>query len=118
MYKGWKASHSRSCIDKGKWFAAKVIKENCGLDQSCNVVSLPEIPSKGWRDFPSCNIPQLFNYGHVHYYVMESIRNVNENEEEDVGLGHMTDRPLKNGRKYVNSGFVHDLMDTMTALPV
>ena len=95
-----------------------MIKENCGLDQSCNVVSLPEIPSKGRRDFPSCNIPQLFNFGHVHYYGLESIRNVNENEEEDVGLGHMTDRPLKNGRKYVNSGFVHDLMDTMTALPV
>ena len=56
--------------------------------------------------------------GHVHYYVLESIGNVNENEEEDLGLGHMTDRQLKNGRKYVHSGFVHDLMDTMTALPV
>ena len=86
-------------IDEGKWFAAKVIKENCGLDQSCNEVSLPEIPSKGRQDFPSCNIPQLFNYGHVHYYILESIRNVNENEEEDVGLGHMTDRPLKNWKK-------------------
>lgn len=97
-------------INDGKWFAAKVIKENCGLEQSCNVVSLPEIPSKGWRDFPSCNIPQLFN-GHVHYYVLESIWNVNVNGEEDKGLGHMTDTPLKNGRKYVN--YVN--MDTMTA---
>ena len=25
----------------------------------------------------------------------------------------MTDKPLKNGRKYVNSGFVNDLMDTI-----
>ena len=33
-------------------------------------------------------------------------------EIEDV-LGHMTDKPLKNGRKYVDSGFVHDIMDTV-----
>ena len=26
----------------------------------------------------------------------------------------MTDKPLKNGRKYVDSGFVHDLMDNKT----
>ena len=102
-------------IDEGKWFAAKVIKENFGLQQNSNVVSLPDIPSKGWRDFPSYNIPQLFNYGHIHYYVLESIRNVNASEDDDEGLGHMTDKPLKNGRKYVDSGFVHDLMDTVTA---
>lgn len=102
-------------IDEGKWFAAKVIKENFGLQQNSNVVSLPDIPSKGWRDFPSYNIPQLFNYGHIHYYVLESIRKVNASEDDDEGLGHMTDKPLKNGRKYVDSGFVHDLMDTVTA---
>ncbi|XP_015780592.1 PREDICTED: uncharacterized protein LOC107358507 [Acropora digitifera] len=102
-------------IDEGKWFAAKVIKENFGLQQNSNVVSLPDIPSKGWRDFPSYNIPQLFNYGHIHYYVLESIRNVNASEDDEEGLRHMTDKPLKNGRKYVDSGFVHDLMDTVTA---
>ena len=53
-------------IDEGKWFAAKIIKENFGLQQNNNVVSLLDIPSKGWRDFPSYNIPQLFNYGHIH----------------------------------------------------
>ena len=42
-------------IDDGKWFAAKVIKENFGLQQNSNVVSLPDVPSKGWRDFPSYN---------------------------------------------------------------
>ena len=48
---------------------------------------------------------------------MESIRTVvvdhNQNDEED-DQGHMTDKPLKNGRKYVDSGFVHDLMDAKT----
>ena len=50
---------------------------------------------------------------------MESIQTVvvdhNQNDEEnDQGLGQMTDKPLKNGRKYVDSGFVHDLMDSKT----
>ena len=27
----------------------------------------------------------------------------------------MTDKPMKNGRKYVDSGFVHDVMDTENA---
>ena len=33
-------------IDEGTWFAAKVMKENFGLQQNSNVVSLPDIPSK------------------------------------------------------------------------
>ena len=44
----------------------------------------------------------------------ESIQNVADHPEDiEDGLGHMTDKPLKNGRKYVNSGFVHDMMDTV-----
>ena len=27
----------------------------------------------------------------------------------------MTDKPMKNGRKYVDSGFAHDMMDTGTS---
>ena len=27
----------------------------------------------------------------------------------------MTDKPMKNGRKYVDSGFVHDMMDISTS---
>ena len=44
----------------------------------------------------------------------ESIQNVADHPEDiEDGLGHMTDKPLKNGRKYVDSGFVHDMMDTV-----
>ena len=32
-------------------------------------------------------------------------------EDGDCDLGHMTDKPLKNARKYVDFGFVHDDMD-------
>ena len=37
-----------------------------------------------------------------------------QDHEDEEGLGHMTAKPLKNGRKYVDSGFVHDMMDTKT----
>ena len=35
---------------------------------------------------------------------------------DEDGPGHMTDKIMKNGRKYVDSGFVHDMMDTGTSL--
>ena len=101
-------------IDHGKWFAAKVLQENSDVKTNSGSISIPCIPSTGWRVFPSQNIPSLFNYGHVHYYVLESIQNVADHpEDNEDGLGHMTDKPLKNGRKYVDSGFVHDMMDTV-----
>ena len=63
----------------------------------------------------------------TYYYALESIRTVqldpsldvrdediNKENEMECGLGHMTDKPLKNGRKYVDSKFVHDLMDNKT----
>ena len=67
--------------------------------------------------FPSQDIPILFNYGYIYHYALESIKTVQldpsevDQNEEDCDLGHMTDKPLKNGRKYVDTGFVHDMMD-------
>ena len=106
-------------IDEGKWFAAKVINEmnvadKSGLLQNINTY-VPKTPSSGWCPFQSQDIPSLFNYGHIYHYALESIKtiayNPAQNEEEDHGPGHMTDKPLKNARKYVDSGFVHDIMD-------
>ena len=84
-----------------------------------NICTTLDIPTSGWCSFQSKDIPSLFNYGHIHHYALESIRTVvvdhnQNNGEDDQGLGHMTDKPLKNGRKYVDSGFVHDLMDAKT----
>ena len=59
-------------IDNGKWFAAKIVKESSGIQGNCPLNSAPIIPSTGWRAFPSQNIPSLYNYGHVHYYALES----------------------------------------------
>ncbi|PFX15417.1 hypothetical protein AWC38_SpisGene20362 [Stylophora pistillata] len=87
---------------------------NSDVKTKSGSISIPCIPWTCWRVFPSQNIPLLFNYGHVHYYPLESIQNVADHpEDKEDGLGHMTDKPLKNGRKYVDSGFVHDMMDTV-----
>ena len=55
-----------SIVENG--FAAKVLQENSDVKTNSGSISLPCIPSNGWRVFPSQNIPSLFNYGHVHYY--------------------------------------------------
>ena len=99
-------------IDNGKCFATKVLKESSDLQKIGNLTSPPFIPSTGWRAFPSNNIPSLFNYGHVHYYPLESTPlNLDNTEDIEDGLGHVTDKPMKNGRKYVVSGFAHDMVD-------
>ena len=43
-------------IDGGKWFAAKVLKENeelKGRETFNEQVAVPIVPEKGWRSFPS-----------------------------------------------------------------
>ena len=110
-------------IDQGKWFAATVFKENQEVIVDKSIKSklsfVPTVPVSGWRTFQSQDIPVLFNYGHIYYYALESIKTVvtesgHQDDEDEEGLGHMTAKPLKNGRKYVDSGFVHDMMDTKT----
>ena len=56
-------------IDQGKWFAAKVIKENQEVIVDKSIESklsfIPTVPVSGWRTFQSQDIPVLFNYGHI-----------------------------------------------------
>ncbi|XP_031556776.1 uncharacterized protein LOC116293487, partial [Actinia tenebrosa] len=112
-------------IDGGRWLDIKVSKEYSKdgkiIKEPKNKV--PEIPTSGWKNFPSNDIPAQFNYGHVYLYALESLPSRSESEVVDQtsddsddeakghGLGHMTDKPFKNGRKYVDSGFVHDVTD-------
>ena len=78
----------------------KVLEENSNLKTNSGSISIPCISSTGWRVFPSQKIPSAFNYGHVHYYALESIQNVADHPEDiEDGLGHMTDKPLKKCEK-------------------
>ena len=97
-------------IDDGKWFAAKAIKANNDLKRNYKLIPVPLTPTVGWHAFLSQNIPSLFNYGYTYYYTLESIQHFSC-QDKDNGLGYMTDKPMKNGKKYVDSGFLHDMMD-------
>lgn len=104
-------------IDGGKWLAAKVLKENA-VDQKSkcerqNTADIPVAPLPAdWNNFQSKDIPPHYNYGHIYHYALESIKNIAQPDYDgDNGIDHMTDKPLKNARKYVDSGFVHDVTD-------
>ena len=61
-------------VDGGKWYEIK----RDGLSVFSNYVFEPETlsPVGGWRVFPSCDIPGMFNYGHIYYYLVESVGDI------------------------------------------
>ena len=74
-------------IDGGKWFAAKVLKENeelKGRETLNEQVAVPIVPEKGWRSFPSQDIPSLFIYGHIYHYPLESIQTVQSLKQKTI----------------------------------
>ena len=62
-----------SGIDEGKWLQAKILKENKLNRIHLKDLTVPETPKSGWKVFPSQDLPSLFNYGGVYYYVLESL---------------------------------------------
>ena len=91
-------------IDGGKWLKAKEDREH-GSNLTVHKSLVPDPPQKNWRVFPSYDIPSLFNYGHVYHYALETLLkstdNFGDEDKNDQGIGHMTDKPFKNGRKYL-----------------
>ena len=75
-------------VDQGKWFAAKVTRENEQISGKefikLNLRTVPDIPASGWRSFQSQDIPSLFNYGHIYHYVLELIQTVVVDNGQDV----------------------------------
>ena len=66
-----------------------------------------------WRQFPSRNIPSMYNYGHLYHYLVETIEsitlsdsdnnNTNENTERLMG-DTVTAKPLKKGFNLLGMG--------------
>ena len=71
-------------IDQGKWFAAKVIKENQEVIVDKSIKSklsfVPTVPVSGWRTFQSQDIPVLFNYCHICYYALRVYQDCSNRE--------------------------------------
>ncbi|XP_066935617.1 uncharacterized protein [Clytia hemisphaerica] len=113
-------------IDGGKWYEPKLQKSQEGNEStpSCSYTAnaSSELPDDdGWRDFPSRNIPANFNYGHVYFYLVESVASAVQNMEDDDTLyddenlydtcDTVTAKPLRKGRNLLRSGDVHDIHD-------
>jgi hypothetical protein len=82
-----------------------------------------QIPSDGWRLFPSRNIPPNFNYGHVYFYLVESVAsaaNIIDTSDSDDDQYNTCDtvtaKPLKKGRNLLKSGFVENVQDNFDEL--
>ena len=88
--------------------------------ETCDI----SVPQNGWQVFPSKNIPSMFNYGHVYFYLVESVVNMNlpsdarMDDDEDfvdsMNTDTVTAKPLKKGRGLLNSGFVENVQDNIT----
>ena len=66
-------------IDAGQWYEMKK-KSICPI--TANAIGM-SFPQSGWKQFPSQNIPTNFNYGHVYYYLIESIESVLNGSNND-----------------------------------
>ena len=107
-------------IDGGKWYEAKARK--------IGAADAPTKPSKddtllesSWKDFPSRNIPPMFNYGNIYYYLIESVPMVadafgnDSSSDSDYGEKEefqvATAKPSKKGSNLVKSKFLDDVQD-------
>ena len=79
------------------------------------------LSESSWKDFPSRNIPPMFNYGNIYYYLIESVPMVAEafgnDSSSDSDYGEKeefqvaTAKPLKKGSYLVKSKFLDDVQD-------
>ena len=113
-------------IDGGKWYNLKT--EDSALIENTNsktsIASLGDLPTNGWRLFPSKNLPAKFNYGHAYFYLVEpaakasNISNSSDSDEDNLyaNCDTVTAKPLKKGRNLLSSGFVENVQDNFDVI--
>ena len=57
-----------SKIDNGLCYKQKEQKNSHVIQDFIDI----SIPGNGWRDFPSRNLPQNFNYGNIYHYLVDN----------------------------------------------
>ena len=108
-------------IDGGKWYNLKT-EDSTSIENTSSktsIASLGELPTNGWRLFPSKNLPANFNYGHVCFYLVESAAkasNIPDSSDSDGdnlydNCNTVTAKPMKKGRNLLSSRFVENVQD-------
>lgn len=115
-------------IDGGKWYEQKVhanysLKASDGTTTAGNVGLIYQdlkIPQSGWKQFPSDDIPKMFNYGHIYHHIIESPQfsrtdhvqlSECDSEAEDDSLDVGTEKPMRKGMVFFKSGHVQSMMN-------
>ena len=106
-------------VDLGKWYQIKAQEQAKKLPTA----GLPSVlPVTGWKAFSVHNIPLMFNEGHVYHYLVKSIPIVAVNVAYDTGgeddtssfdLAHMTTKPMRRDKQYLQSGNFDEMFDLM-----
>lgn len=107
-------------IDDFKWYNQK--KAKC-MEQIPHL-RMPFLPLTGWGQFPSVDIPHLFNWGHAHVYLVENAPNwasamdvdfteadecdLSQDVAEDVGQTNLA----RKGLRFLTSDHILEIMDT------
>ncbi|XP_065056808.1 uncharacterized protein LOC135685019 [Rhopilema esculentum] len=107
-------------IDGGKWYEAKASKLGAA-DSPIKPSKEDTLSVSSWNDFPSRNIPPMFNYGNIYYYLIESVPMVadafgnDSSSDSDYGEKEefqvATAKPLKKGSNLLKSKFLEDVQD-------
>ncbi|XP_066922319.1 uncharacterized protein [Clytia hemisphaerica] len=115
-------------IDGGKWYNMKTsgIKADCSSfsatptvkNSAGNALFSNELPTTGWKVFPSRNIPNNFNYGHVYFSLVESVASaagIQDSSDSDGDLystcDTVTAKPFRKGRNLLKGENVVDTQD-------
>ena len=103
-------------IDSGKWYAKKLEELTDGnRDPKIGRPQRPTLtlPICGWKKFPSQNIPDSFNKGHIHFYMYESARIIGQNGN-DCDINYATSKPFDRAEQYISSEYITAVQDVST----
>ncbi|XP_053400525.1 uncharacterized protein LOC128557300 [Mercenaria mercenaria] len=101
-------------VDCGKWYE---LKKESKLQLAGVPSRVPLLPYCGWGKFPSCQekMPKLFNKGHIHHHIVESVQFVNAKDVSDESDDDIEDlhtaKPMQKGLKFFESGHVKKMQD-------
>lgn len=107
-------------LDKGKWL--KLEQDKRKQDQAVN--SNPSLITPiSWQEFPSANLPKLFDESSIYDYLISSCivekENLNYSDEDDENepsiIDYSTAKPLNRGKLYVDSNRVTNIFDSLTS---
>ena len=106
-------------VDGGKWYrlkAAETVSTPTEQAQTSAQASVPPLRQGVWKKWPSRNLPQMFNYGHVYRFPVESVSGmiIEDSNENEAAEDTTTEKPLRKGDRLWKSEFidyVHDNED-------